>query len=117
MPPMELHPLQVTVEALPGVAVVHVAGDVSALNIDPFRQGIATAIAKKSPKLVIDLTNTAFLSSPGLAVLVQTLQLSQRGNMDMVLAGANERVRGIFEIARLTDVFKIVPTLDDALGR
>ena len=88
---MELHPLQVTVEALPGVAVVHVVGDVSALNIDPFRQGIATAIAKKSPKLVIDLTNTAFLSSPGLAVLVQTLQLAQRGNMEMVLAGANEQ--------------------------
>jgi anti-anti-sigma factor len=50
-------------------------------------------------------------------VLVQTLQLAQRGSMDMVLAGANERVRGIFEIARLTDVFKIVPTLDVALGR
>lgn len=116
MAPMELHPLQVTVEALPGVAVVHVVGDVSAMNIDPFRQGIATAIAKKSPKLVIDLTNTAFLSSPGLAVLVQTLQLAQRGNMEMVLAGANERVRGIFEIARLTDVFKLVPTLDAALG-
>lgn len=114
--PMELLPLQVTVDALPGVAVVHVVGDVSALNIDPFRQGIATAIAKKSPKLVIDLTNTAFLSSPGLAVLVQTLQLAQRGNMEMVLAGANERVRGIFEIARLTDVFKLVPTLDAALG-
>ena len=114
--PMEMHPLQVTVDALPGVAVVHVVGDVSALNIDPFRQGIATAIAKKSPKLVIDLTNTSFLSSPGLAVLVQTLQLAQRGNMEMVLAGANERVRGIFEIARLTDVFKLVPTLDAALG-
>ena len=116
LPPMEMHPLQVTVDALPGVAVVHVVGDVSALNIDPFRQGIATAIAKKSPKLVIDLTNTSFLSSPGLAVLVQTLQLAQRGNMEMVLAGANERVRGIFEIARLTDVFKLVPTLDAALG-
>jgi anti-anti-sigma regulatory factor len=47
---------------------------------------------------------------------VQTLQLSQRGGCSLILAGANERVGGIFEIARLSDVFKMTPTLEAALA-
>ena len=66
--------------------------------------------------MVIDLSGTAFLSSPGLAVLVQAMQLVKRGGGTLVLASPNDRVRGIFEIARLTDVFTIVPTMEAALG-
>jgi len=113
---MAINPLQVSVEVIDGAAIVHAVGDISAANIDPFRQAIATAIAKKPTKLVIDLTGTMFLSSPGLAILVQTMQLSQRGGCSLVLAGANERVGGIFEIARLSDVFKMTPTLEAALA-
>ena len=113
---MALHELRISVDVRPGAAVVQVVGDVSAINIDPFRKGIADAIARKQPRTVVDLSQTTFLSSPGLAVLVQGLQLSQRGGSTLFLAGANERVRGIFEIARLTEVFKMVPTVEDALN-
>lgn len=80
------------------------------------RQGIAQALSQKPARLVIDLSETSFLSSPGLAVLVQALQLSQRAGATLILAGANERVRGLFEISRLTDVFKMIPTVDQALS-
>ena len=113
---MEPSRLNVSVEQTPTATVVHVTGDVSAINIDPFRAALASAIAAKPAKVVVDLSQTQFLSSPGLAVLVQALQLSQRGGCQLILAGANDRVRGIFEIARLTEVFRIVPTLQEALG-
>lgn len=112
---MAINDLRISVEVRPGAAVVQVIGDVSAVNIDPFRKGIADAIARKQPRTVVDLAHTTFLSSPGLAVLVQGLQLSNRGGSVLFLAAANERVRGIFEIARLTDVFRMVPTVDAAL--
>ena len=108
--------LTVTTEQASGAVIVHVVGDVSAMNITPLRTGLAEAIAKKPTKLVIDLSQTSFLSSPGLAVLVQALQLSQHGGCQLVLAGPNERVNGIFEISRLTEVFKIVPTVAAALA-
>jgi anti-anti-sigma regulatory factor len=44
------------------------------------------------------------------------MQLTQRGGGKLVLAGANDRVRGIFEIARLTDVFTMKPSVQDALA-
>jgi anti-anti-sigma factor len=111
---MAMHELRVSVEQVPGMAVVRLTGDVTAANIDPVRKAIAEAIALKQPKVAIDLAETLFLSSPGLAVLVQALQLCQRGGSTLVLVAANERVRGIFEIARLTDVFKMVNSLEDA---
>ncbi|MBM4098795.1 MAG: STAS domain-containing protein [Planctomycetes bacterium] len=112
---MAMHELRISVDVRPGAAVVAVVGDVSAVNIDPFRKGLADAIARKQPRTVVDLSQTTFLSSPGLAVLVQGLQLSQRGGSQLYLAAANDRVRGIFEIARLTEVFRMVPTVDAAL--
>lgn len=114
---MAFRPLEVTDSSADGAAIVHVNGDVTADGIDKLRQGIAKAIALKQQKVVVDLTNTSFLSSPGLAVLVQAMQLSQRNGSKLLLAGANERVRGIFEISRLTDVFTMVPTLEEALAR
>ena len=107
---MAMHELRISVDVRPGAAVVSVVGDVSAVNIDPFRKGLADAIARKQPRTVVDLSQTTFLSSPGLAVLVQGLQLSQRGGSQLYLAAANDRVRGIFEIARLTDHFLATTT-------
>lgn len=111
---MDMHALAASVELLQGMAVVRLRGDVSAANIDPVRKAIADAIARKQPKVVIDLSATSFLSSPGLAVLVQSMQLCQRSGSTLILAGANDRVRGIFEISRLTDVFRLVASVDDA---
>ena len=111
---MDMHELAASVEVLQGMAVVRLRGDVSAANIDPVRKAIADAIARKQPKVVIDLSATSFLSSPGLAVLVQSMQLCQRSGCALILSGANDRVRGIFEISRLTDVFRLVGTVDEA---
>lgn len=113
---MAFRPLEVSTSATPGGAVVHLRGDITAEAVDRMRQGIAQALSQKPSRLVIDLSETSFLSSPGLAVLVQALQLSQRAGATLILAGANERVRGLFEISRLTDVFKMIPTVDQALS-
>ena len=109
-----MHELAASVDLLPGMAVVRLRGDVSAGNIDPVRKAIADAISRRQPKVVIDLSATTFLSSPGLAVLVQSMQLCQRSGCALVLAGANDRVRGIFEISRLNDVFRLVDSVEDA---
>jgi len=114
---MGMQDLAATVDLLPGMAVVRLRGDVSAANIDGVRKAIADAIARKQPLVVIDLSATTFLSSPGLAVLVQSMQLCQRNGSSLVLAGANDRVRGIFEISRLTEVFRLVGSVDEAAAK
>lgn len=112
---MALQPLEVALENASGGAIVRLQGDITADSVDRMRQGIAKALAQRPQRLVIDLTGTSFLSSPGLAVMVQAMQLSQRAGATLVLAGANERVHGIFEISRLTDVFRMTTSVEEAL--
>lgn len=60
-----------------------------------------------SGKLILDLTNTAFMDSSGLAVLVSGLQAARKREGDIYLFGMSNTVRALFELTRLHTVFQI----------
>jgi anti-sigma B factor antagonist len=73
-------------------------------------------IAKRPKLVVIDLTKVTYLDSSGLAVLIEGMQKVQEYGGKFALAGVQESVQHIFEIARLDQVFQIFPTVDEALA-
>ena len=81
---------------------------------------IAAAFAKrleKKPKtLVVDLSRVSYIDSSGLAALIEAMQNVQEYGGKFALAGLQETVRTIFEIARLDQVFQIFPDVDAALA-
>jgi anti-anti-sigma factor len=54
------------------------------------------------------------MDSSGVATLVEALQMTNRSGVRLALYGMQERVRSIFEIARLDTVFKITETFEQA---
>jgi anti-sigma B factor antagonist len=76
------------------------------------RTSLRQAQTSKPQRLVIDLANVDYMDSSGVATLVEALQIARRNNTKMVLCGMKDRVRSIFEIARLDTVFTIVNTRD-----
>jgi anti-anti-sigma factor len=56
------------------------------------------------------------MATPGVATLVEALQGTKKQQIPLVLCGMSDRVRAIFEIARLHTVFTIVTSRSDALG-
>jgi anti-sigma B factor antagonist len=87
------------------------------LHVSP---GIATSlkamIADKPPQFVVDLTRVSYIDSSGLAVLIEGMQNVNGYGGKFALAGLQESVRPIFEIARLDQVFRIFPDVDAALA-
>jgi anti-sigma B factor antagonist len=83
-------------------------------------QGIATSLRAMSdakPKqLVVDLSKVTYIDSSGLAVLIEAMQNIGAAGGKFALAGLQEAVRPIFEIARLDQVFRIFPDVDSALA-
>lgn len=73
-------------------------------------------IAKKPKELVIDLTKVTYLDSSGLAVLIEGMQNVQQYGGRFRLAGVQEDVKHVFDIARLDQVFDIYPDVDSALS-
>jgi len=87
------------------------------LHVSPnVAKALASMIEKKPRRLIVDLTRATYLDSSALAVLIEAMQNIDAYGGKLVLAGMNNDVRTIFEIARLDQVFSIFPDVDGALG-
>lgn len=98
-----------------GAVVIGARGEVTVFTSPALRQELRKAVAEKPGRLVIDLSETSYIDSSGVATLVEGLKLMQPHRGRLVLAGMNERVRGVFEIARLNSVFRLAETVEEAL--
>ena len=73
-------------------------------------------IEKKPKQLIVDLSRVTYIDSSGLAALIEGMQNVEEYGGKFALAGLQETIRTIFEIARLDQVFQIFPDLDAALA-
>ena len=93
---------------LEGEIDLHVSPRVSA--------SLGAMIESKPLRLVVDLSKVSYIDSSGLAVLIEAMQNVEAYGGKFILAGIQENVKPIFEIARLDQVFIIFPHVDAALA-
>jgi|SRR5689334_1622315 len=87
------------------------------LHVSPeVAESLKSMISKKPKKVVIDLTKVTYLDSSGLAVLIEGMQNVQEYGGRFRLAGVQDEVKQVFDIARLDQVFDIYPDVDTALA-
>lgn len=87
------------------------------LHVSPrIASSLASMISTKPKQFVIDLSKVSYIDSSGLAVLIEGMQNVTAYGGKFALAGLQETVRPIFEIARLDQVFRIFPDVDSALA-
>lgn len=97
-----------------GAIVVAAEGDIGYHEAPAFRTALKEAADRRPKRLIADLSGVAYMATPGLATLVEALKNSKASGVPLILCGMNDRVRAVFEIARLHTVFKIVPDLTAA---
>jgi anti-sigma B factor antagonist len=66
--------------------------------------------------VVLDLQNVEFVDSSGLGAIVASMKAMGAGRR-LALAGLNPTVDKVFRLTRMDSVFKLYPTLDDALAQ
>jgi len=111
----ERAPITVKTTARPdGAVVVAAEGEIGYHEAPAYRNAIKEAFDKKPSRVIADLSGVAYMATPGLATLVEALQISKKSSLPFVLCGLNDRVRAVFEIARLHTVFKIAPDVTAA---
>ncbi|MEY2555195.1 MAG: anti-sigma factor antagonist [Verrucomicrobiota bacterium] len=87
------------------------------LHVSPrVESSLASMIAKRPGHVVVDFSGVTFIDSSGLAVLIKAMQDVKEYGGKLTLAGINNDVRSIFEIARLDQVFLIDPRDDELLA-
>jgi anti-sigma B factor antagonist len=106
----------VGIETVPGGVVLSPGGDIDLSRSPLLRVSLRQAQSSRPARMIVDLEHVDYMDSSGIATLVEALQNARRAGTTMVLCGMKERVRSIFEIARLDTVFTIVETRREALG-
>lgn len=94
--------------------IVTPVGDVDLTASPLLRQELKKVQAAGPKRLIVDLAAVGYMDSSGLATLVEAMQQARKTGTRIVLCAMTDRVRSIFEIARLDSVFAIAMTLDEA---
>ncbi len=108
--------ITITAEQRGDARVLFPVGDIDLSRSPVLRASMKDALEAKPRRLVIELSGVSYMDSSGVATLVEAMQLSRKAGVGLVLCCLTERVRSIFEIARLEQVFTITDDLDGALA-
>lgn len=110
--------MEATFEKRGAVGVVTLAGPLSAVSVDSFKDQFVRWWdgAQEIRNVVMDLAKVEFMDSSGLGTLIALLKrVAERGG-DLKLCCIQKKVRLVFEITRAHRVFEILDTLDEAVG-
>ena len=107
---------QVQAEKRQDSTVITPRGDIDMAVSPHFREALRQAQESRPKRLVVDMAGVGYMDSSGLATLVEAMKLTRNGGTRLVLCSLSDRVRAIFEIARLEKYFTIAPSLDAAVS-
>ena len=107
--------LNVESEVINSTLVIRPQGEIDLGRSPDLRKKMGEFIASSPQKIVVDLSGVSYMDSSGVATLVEALQQCRTGSISLTLCAMQDRVRSIFEIARLDMVFTIATTIEEAL--
>ena len=97
--------------------VISLTGEVDLYTAPEFKQQLLDVIGEGGKDIVVDFSDTTFIDSTTLGVLVGGVKRlrAQEGRLSLVCSDRN--ITKIFEITGLDRVFTIYPTRDEALTK
>jgi anti-sigma B factor antagonist len=103
----------------------HAAGDVTVLKLEgrlildegetPFRAWVDRLVREGRMNVVVDLEGVRYIDSAGLGVMVSRYVSLRRRGGDMKLVKPTPRSTHVLDITRLSRVFEIFDTEEDAI--
>ena len=105
-------------EQLSGDAyVISLAGEVDLYTAPEFKQQLLEVIGQGGKEVVVDFSDTTFIDSTTLGVLVGGVKRLRTNEGQLSLVCNDRNITKIFEITGLDRVFTIYPTRDEAVSK
>jgi anti-sigma B factor antagonist len=95
--------------------VISLTGEVDLYTAPEFKEQLVDVIGKGATKVVVDLTETTFIDSTTLGVLVGGVKRLRPDGGLLTLVCSDRNITKIFEITGLDTVFPIYATLAEAV--
>ena len=98
-----------------GLYVISLSGEVDLYTAPEFKQELLDAIGKGAKEVVVDFSNTTFIDSTTLGVLVGGVKRLRTNDGQLSRVCSDRNITKIFEITGLDRVFTIYPTREEAV--
>ncbi len=99
------------------VDLVEIDGRIDSSTAPQLEQALSNIIKEGRYRIVVDMSETDFMSSAGLRALLSALKQVRRFNRgDVRLANLPDRIKKAFDLAGLLEVFKVYDNSVDAVG-
>jgi anti-sigma B factor antagonist len=106
-----------TEEADAASVVIRLKGEVDLYTCPELKQELLRVIADGATLVVVDLSETTFIDSTGLGVLIRGVERLQAGDGRLAVVCTDPNMRKVFEITGLNRVFTIYSSRDEALAQ
>ena len=106
--------LDIQSETISDGVLMRPTGEIDLSCAATLRQHLSKVQKGTPDRLIIDLSQVPYMDSSGVATLVEAMQVARRSESKLVLCALQDKVRSIFEIARLDMVFTIVDSAEEA---
>ena len=104
-----------SIETDNGAVIVSIQGDIDMGSSTKVREHLVPLFTDNQKAVVVDLSEVNYIDSSGIATLVEGLQWSHSSKNIFRLTGLTAMVQDVFDIARLSTVFEIFESKDEAL--
>jgi anti-sigma B factor antagonist len=97
--------------------VISLAGEVDLYTAPDFKHQLLEVVAQGARFVVVDFSDTTFIDSTTLGVLVGGVKRLRANDGQLALVCSDRNITKIFEITGLDRVFAIHATREEALGK
>jgi anti-sigma B factor antagonist len=108
-------PMKVSIREYEGVWVVGVDRSILQENVPVLRERLGALIGENKTRIVIDMSCASYLSSLGVAVIVDAKNRASEAGGAVKLACVNQLIRNLLEITNLTRQLEIHDTVEQAV--
>jgi anti-sigma B factor antagonist len=99
------------------IKIISLSGKlVSEVDVSILNEEASSLIEANNKKLIINLEDLKFLNSSGINFFMRTLTKARVSNGDLVFTGVHGMVLELFSMAKLTKIYTIYPSLDEAIN-
>lgn len=95
--------------------VIAVTGEIDLFTAPEFKQRVAAPIDAGCANVIVDLSRTTFIDSSSLGVLIGAHRRLKRRGGRLAVVCDNQVIVKTFRITGLDGVFRLVPTIDEAV--
>jgi anti-sigma B factor antagonist len=95
--------------------VVAVRGEIDLFTAPELKSALSEAIESGHTRIVVDLTDTTFLDSTALGVLIGAVKRLRSRDGRLTIVNVDDNIAKTFEITGLDQIFPISSTRDDAV--